>query len=40
MNFGTPQEMYDDDLQYNPELNNGCGIILILIVLIIIFLLW
>jgi len=40
MNYGTPQEMYDDDVENNPEGNNGCGIISMLIVLIIIFLIW
>jgi hypothetical protein len=40
MNFGTPQEMYDDDLENNPQGNNGCLIILILIVFIIVYFIW
>jgi len=39
MNFGMPQEMYDD-LENNPQGNNGCLIISIIIVFIIVYFIW
>jgi hypothetical protein len=36
MNFGTPQEMYDDNEQQNPNENKqfGCITLILLIILI------
>jgi len=38
MNFGTPQEMYDDNEQQNPNDKNpfGCFTLILLIILIVI----
>lgn len=38
MNFGTPQEMYDDYEEQNPNENNlfGCFTLILLIILIFI----
>jgi hypothetical protein len=35
-NFGTPQEMYDDDMEQNPDQDPiGCLLILLVVVIII-----
>lgn len=34
-NFGTPQEMYDDDMEQNPD-QDPIGALLVLLVIIII----
>jgi hypothetical protein len=37
MNYGTPQEMYDDDEQSNAQGNGGCFLLSILIFIILIY---
>ena len=37
MNYGTPQEMYDDDEQNNTKGNSGCVLLSMLIFIILIY---